>query len=73
MVGGADHAVSTCAPIIKKIKYGPPPAGYLIGCNSHRSTQLRNICRVWLVPLWWTRCWGHFVKMVHNGVDIIGI
>ena len=33
----------------------------------HRSYESYQ-CRVWLVTLWWSRG-GHFVKMVHNGVE----
>jgi 6-phosphogluconate dehydrogenase len=62
MVGGADHAVSTCRPIFDALAPGIDAAP-------------RTDDASWVSPAerGWLRCGGpgagHFVKMVHNGVE----
>ena len=50
MVGGANFAVSACAPIFRALAPGIGSA------STYRSNQSCNQCRVWLVTLWTTRC-----------------
>ena len=62
MVGGADHAVSTCRPIFDALAPGI-------------DATPRTDDEKWVSPAerGWLRCGGpgagHFVKMVHNGVE----
>ena len=56
MVGGADLLTHIQKNMMVSIELGIQHWG--VGCPSHRSTQLCNICRVkmeWNHPLWWTR------------------
>ena len=61
MVGGADHASIHMPPFSEHhlTDIRRPPTDPL-SCNIFKSMVG--------LPLWWTRC-GHFVKMVHNGVE----
>ena len=62
MVGGGDYAVATCAPIFNALAPGVDAAP-------------RTKSDAWLSPAerGWLRCGGpgagHFVKMVHNGIE----
>ena len=62
MVGGANHAVSACAPIFRALAPG-------IG-SAHRTDPLSYETSA---EHGWLHCGppgaGHFVKMVHNGVE----
>lgn len=62
MVGGANHAVSTCSPIFRALAPG-------IGA-AHRTDPLSYETSA---EHGWLHCGpagaGHFVKMVHNGVE----
>ena len=59
MVGGADHGIHS-SPFSE--------APHLHSGASHRSTQLRNICIHGYLHCGGPGA-GHFVKMVHNGVE----
>ena len=62
MVGGADYAVSTCAPIFRTLAPGITAA-----------TRTDPYTRATSAEYGWLHCGGpgagHFVKMVHNGVE----
>ena len=62
MVGGADYAVSTCAPIFRALAPGIAAA-----------TRTDPYTRATSAEYGWLHCGGpgagHFVKMVHNGVE----
>ena len=62
MVGGANHAVSVCAPIFRALAPG-------IG-SAHRTDPLSYETSA---EYGWLHCGppgaGHFVKMVHNGIE----
>ena len=62
MVGGADHAVSTCAPIFRALAPGISAAPRTDPLSYATSAEYG-----------WLHCGppgaGHFVKMVHNGVE----
>ena len=62
MVGGANHAVSACSPIFRALAPG-------IG-SAHRTDPLSHKTSA---EYGWLHCGpagaGHFVKMVHNGVE----
>ena len=62
MVGGADYAVSTCAPIFRALAPGITAA-----------TRTDPYTRATSAEYGWLHCGGpgagHFVKMVHNGVE----
>ena len=62
MVGGADSAVSVCAPIFRALAPGITAA-----------TRTDPFTRATSAEYGWLHCGGpgagHFVKMVHNGVE----
>ncbi len=62
MVGGADYAVSTCAPIFRALAPGIAAA-----------TRTDPYSHATSAEYGWLHCGGpgagHFVKMVHNGVE----
>ena len=62
MVGGADTAVSVCAPIFRALSPGITAA-----------TRTDPLTRATSAEYGWLHCGppgaGHFVKMVHNGVE----
>ena len=64
MVGGANHAVSVCAPIFRALSPG-------IAAAPRTDTFTRATSALNTVVI--THCGGpgagHFVKMVHNGVE----
>ena len=62
MVGGANHAVSVCAPIFRALSPGIAAA-----------PRTDTFTRATSAEYGWLHCGGpgagHFVKMVHNGVE----
>ena len=62
MVGGSNHAVSVCSPIFRALSPGITAA-----------TRTDPLTRATSAEYGWLHCGssgaGHFVKMVHNGVE----